>query len=81
LISSEILDAAQAAGGAIVTVEDNYVGGLYSEIAEAAAAVDGVSVHGLYAQRVPKSAKTAGEIFDYVGVGLDQLIQQVRSLV
>ncbi len=80
LDATPILAAARSAGGAILTVEDNYIGGLHTELAEAAAAVGGIRVEGLTANRIPKSAKTAEEEFDYVGVGLKQIIEQATAL-
>jgi transketolase len=75
-----ILSAARASGGVILTVEDNYLGGLHAELAEAAAIEGDVRVHGMTATTVPKSAKSAGEVFTYVGVGLEQIIETARKL-
>lgn len=81
LDASPILDAARNSGGQILTVEDNYIGGVHAELAEAAAAVGGLRVHGMTVGRIPKSAKTAAEEFQYVGVGLDQIVEQATTLV
>ena len=75
-----ILAAARAAGGAVLTVEDNYIGGLHGEIAEAAALAGDVRVAGMTVQRIPKSARSAEEVFDYVGVGLAQVVQRATEL-
>ena len=32
------------------------------------------------ANRIPKSAKSPEEVFDYVGVGLDQIVRQAGEL-
>jgi len=80
LDATPILSAARSAGGAILTVEDNYLGGLQAELAEAAAASAGVRVEGLTAKRIPKSAKTPEEVFEYVGVGLKQITERATSL-
>ena len=80
--ASPILAAASAAGGTILTVEDNYAGGLHAELAEQASAKKGgPRVVGMTATRIPKSAKTAPEVFEYVGVGLDQIVQKAATLV
>ncbi len=80
--ASPILAAAAAAGRTILTVEDNYIGGLHGELAEQASAMkDGPRVVGMTATRIPKSAKTAAEVFDYVGVGLDQIAERAVALV
>ncbi|MCH8966413.1 MAG: DUF547 domain-containing protein [Planctomycetes bacterium] len=79
LDATPILDAAARAGGAVVTVEDNYVGGLQSELAEAAAERGDVRVIGLTANRIPKSAKTAAEVFHYVGVGVEDIVRRATE--
>ncbi len=58
-----ILQSAREAGGVILTVEDNYAGGLHAELAEAAAEAGDVRVIGMTARRIPKSAKSAAEVF------------------
>ena len=75
-----ILEAAKASGGTILTVEDNYIGGLHAELAECVARTDGLTVHGMTVRRLPKSAKTANEIFTHVGVGRDQIVQKATEL-
>ncbi len=81
LSARPILEAARAGGGIILTVEDNYPGGLHSELAEAAAERAEIRVFGLTVSRIPKSAKTAGEVFSHVGVGLEQITRRAIALV
>lgn len=78
---NSLLDLAADCGGRLLSVEDNYVGGLQSDIAEAAAARGDVRVEGLTAHRVPKSAKSAPEVFDYVGVGEAHITAAVNSIL
>ncbi len=80
LDAGPILKAARKARGRILCVEDNYVGGSGSEIAEAAAIEGDVRVITMTPQRIPKSAKTADEVFAYVGVGVEQIVAKARSL-
>jgi len=80
LDAGPILSAARAAGGRVLTVEDNYAGGLHSEIAEAAAASGDVRVEGLTVGRIPKSAKTPEEVFDYVGVGVGRIVERATAV-
>jgi transketolase len=75
-----IFTAARASGGVILTVEDNFLGGLHAELAEFAAEAGDIRVHGMTATTIPKSAKTAGEVFSHVGVGLEQIIEKARKL-
>ncbi len=81
LDATPILEAARNAGGTLLTVEDNYLGGLHSELAEAAAEAGNVRVVGMTAKRIPKSAKSAGEVFEYVGVGIPQVVERATELV
>ncbi len=81
LHAEPILAAAQNAGGTVLTVEDNYEGGLRSELAEAAAERGHVRVFGLTARRIPKSAKTAEEVFGYVGVGVEDVLNKAKSVL
>lgn len=78
--ATPVLEAARAGSGVILTVEDNYIGGLHAELAEAAAVQGDVRVHGMTVMQMPKSAKSAEEVFSYVGVGLDQILARARAL-
>jgi len=75
-----ILTAARSAGGTVLTIEDNYIGGLHAELAEAASAAGDVRVHGLAANRIPKSARTPEEVFSYVGIGIDRIMSKAAEL-
>lgn len=79
--ASPVLDAARRSGGAILTVEDNFIGGLHAELAEAAAEAGDVRVVGITVNKLPKSAKTPEEVFAYVGVGLDDIVARAREIV
>lgn len=80
LETGAILDAARKSGGAVLVVEDNYCGGWHAEIAEAAAKAGDVKVEGVLATRMPKSAKSATEVFDYVGVGRAEIAAAAKRL-
>lgn len=84
LDAAPILDAARASGGTILTIEDNYGGGFYAELAEAAGTLaphgqPPVRVRGLTCRRIPKSALTADEVFAYVGVGVEDILRAARE--
>ena len=81
LDAGPILATARENGGVILTVEDNYEGGLHSELAEAAAECGDLRVVGMTPRRIPKSAKEAVEVFEYVGIGEKQIIAQAKELV
>lgn len=71
-----IFARARAGTGIILTVEDNYAGGLHAELAEAAATNGDVRVEGMTPSRIPKSGKTADEVFTYVGIGVEQIMER-----
>lgn len=75
-----VLDTARNSGGAVLVIEDNFIGGLHAELAEAAALRGDVRVSGLTVNRIPKSAKTAEEVFDYVGVGDEHILAAAKRL-
>lgn len=80
LEATPILEAARASGGVILTVEDNYPGGLHAEIAEAAARGGDIRVSGITVRRIPKSGRTADEVFSHVGVGLADIMERATAL-
>jgi transketolase len=73
-----ILDIAAKAGGRIVTVEDNYTGGLDSELSEQiAAAGASVKLKALYVHQIPKSGREPQEVLDYLGLGCKAIVAAV----
>ncbi len=80
LDAEPIFEAARQAGNSILVVEDNYSGGVHAELAEAAAETGEVRVFGLTVNRIPKSAKSAAEVFNYVGVGGQQIFDKATEL-
>ncbi len=80
LKTDRILDAARKTTGGILCVEDNYLGGLFGAMAEAAAAEGGPRVQGMTCRRIPKSAKTPEEITAYVGLSAKDIADRVRLL-
>jgi transketolase len=63
-------------GAAIITVEDNYVGGLGSELAEAAASSgdEGPHVQSLCVHNVPKSGRTPEDVLAYVHLSVEEIV-------
>ena len=68
-------------GGVIMVVEDNYGGGLGSAVAELAARGDGARVHCMTCSRIPKSGKSADDVFDYCGIGRDAIVKNVKAVL
>ncbi len=75
-----LLALAGGAGGIILTVEDNYVGGIGSELAEAAAETGAVRVHSLEVQRIPKSGRTPDDVLEYVALSESQIVAAAARL-
>ena len=81
LKTAPILAAAAKAGQRILCVEDNYVGGLGSAVAEAAAEGARVRVESMTCRKLPKSAKTTDEILEYVGLSARHIVERAKQLV
>lgn len=67
--TDKMLDLANANGGYIITLEDNYGGGLGSAVADALTqSGEGFTLEQMYVKRIPKSAKTPGEMLKMCGL-------------
>ena len=74
--------AAEASGGRVVTVEDNYGAGFGSEVAEALLEHGGgFKVNQMYVKRIPKSGRSADDLMRYVGLSAEDIVEVVRGLV
>jgi transketolase len=81
LDAAPLLGLARSAGAPILTVEDSYVGGIGSEIAEAAAASgDGPRVHMLAVRNIPKSGRTADDVLAYVHLSVAEIVHEAKTL-
>jgi transketolase len=73
-----ILDIAAKSGGRIITVEDNYTGGLDAEVAmQIAAAGAGIKLKALYVRQIPKSGREPQEVLDYLQLGYKAIVAAV----
>src|SRR4051794_32289397 len=78
LKTDEILELAQKNGGRIITVEDNYTGGLDAEIATAIANSGAqVRLKNLYVRQVPKSGREPADVLNYLGLETKQVLAAV----
>ena len=74
----EIIALAEKSGGRIVTVEDNYSGGLDAEIGIALAkSGSGVKLTNLVVKHVPKSGRTPDDVLEYLDLGKKQIVAAV----
>jgi transketolase len=81
LDAEPILEIARHARAAILAVEDNYVGGLGSELAEASVALAApVTVQNLGVWRIPKSGRTAADVLDYLGLSVQEIAAAAERL-
>lgn len=94
LKTDPILAASARTHHRILTVEDNYLGGLGGALAEAAArqccelnaerrthkAQGGVRVESMTCRRIPKSAKTTDDILRYCGLHASDIARQARAI-
>lgn len=78
--TAPVLAAAKKTSGLILTVEDNYVGGLWSAVAEAAAEQGDTRVVGMTVRRIPKSG-TPDDVLKYVGLSPEDVAAKIRTLV
>ena len=79
--TDEFLKYAESHGGKVLTLEDNYVGGLGSEIAEAAAKTAKVQVHSLNVRNIPKSGKTPDDVLAYVHLAESDILAAALAAV
>ncbi len=77
-----ILDLANDNNGMILTLEDNYGGGIGSAIADAVAADGGgFTVKQMHVRNLPKSGRTPEDVSDYCGVSVQQITAGALSLL
>ncbi len=76
-----IFAAARKAGGTILTVEDNFIGGINSALSDAAAQNCEVRVHAMTAPRIPKSGKEAEDILEHLGLSAGHVVSRAKALL
>lgn len=80
--AEKLLDLANANGGNILTVEDNYGGGLGSAVADACTdAGDAFTLRQMYVKRIPKSARTEDEILKQCGLHHSMIARTAASML
>jgi transketolase len=80
LDSESMLAHADRCGGKIITIEDNYGGGLGSAMSELAAAKGGLLLQAMTVRRVPKSGRTPEDLLKYVGLDVDQIVDAASTM-
>ena len=80
--SDKLLDIVAENGGFVVSLEDNYGGGLGSAIADALMeSGDGFELAQMFVKRIPKSARTADEMLEMCGLSAQDIANKVMELL
>jgi transketolase len=77
----KLLDAIQRAGNLVLTVEDNYGGGVSAVVAQIVAHAGQGRAEALHVQRIPKSTLTPDEALAYAGVSANQIADHALAMV
>jgi transketolase len=81
LKAKPILKAAAKTGGRILTIEDNYGGGLGSAVAEAAAQTASYTVEIMTCRRIPKSGNTPEDVLALVGLSTKDIVKRAKAML
>ncbi|MBC7834996.1 MAG: transketolase [Phycisphaerales bacterium] len=77
-----LLDIANRNNGYVITIEDNYGGGIGSAVADAlAAAGDAFTLEQMFVRRIPKSAKTEQEMLKMCGLTAADIVKVAMQLL
>ena len=77
--TDELLKLAE--GGPILSVEDNYIGGVASEIAEAIARAGHGRADALVIRNIPKSGKTPEDLLAYCHMSETDILAKAKEMV
>jgi len=77
-----LLDIAQQNAGYVITVEDNYGGGIGSAVADAlTSSGDSFTLKQMFVKRIPKSAKTPEELLTMCGISAQDIVAETMKLL
>ena len=80
--TDKLLDIVGENGGFVISLEDNYGGGLGSAIADALMeSGDGFELAQMYVKRIPKSARTPNEMLEMCGLTAQDIANKVMDLL
>tara|TARA_E500000318_G_scaffold85651_4_gene81917 strand:+ start:107933 stop:109903 length:1971 start_codon:yes stop_codon:yes gene_type:complete len=80
--SDKLLDIVAQNGGFVISLEDNYGGGLGSAIADALMeSGDGFELAQMHVTRIPKSARTPDEMLQMCGLTAQDIVNRVMELL
>ncbi len=77
-----ILDLANENNGMVLTLEDNYGGGIGGAVADAVSADGGgFTVTQMYVRKIPKSGRTIEDVLAYTGLSRDHIVAEVMRML
>jgi transketolase len=77
-----LLDVAARNNGYVITLEDNYGGGIGSAVADALTeAGDAFTLQQMFVRRIPKSAQTPEELLKMCGIDADSVVNAAMGLL
>jgi transketolase len=77
-----ILALARDHQGCVLTVEDNYGGGIGSAVADCLSAHgEGISVQQMYVRQIPKSGRTPDDVLRYLGLSADDIVHTAADML
>ncbi|MEM9065894.1 MAG: transketolase [Planctomycetota bacterium] len=77
-----LLDIIAQNSGYVITLEDNYGGGIGSAVADALVrSGDGFTLEQMHVTRIPKSTRTPNEVLEMCGLTAEQIVQRVMQVL
>jgi transketolase len=74
-------ELARGCGGKVVTLEDNYAGGIGSAVAEALLEHDGeLRLEQIHVRQVPKSGRTPTAVLEHLGLDVGDVVQRCKDM-
>jgi transketolase len=78
----KLLDLIGANNGYVITLEDNFGGGIGSAVADALVdSGDAFTLHQMHVKRMPKSARTAEELLQMCGLTAEDVVKQTMEVL
>ncbi len=80
--TDSLLDIANQNGGYIITIEDNYAGGIGASVADAlTTSGDAFTLRQMCVRRIPKSAKTPDEVLKMCSISSDDIVKEALKVL
>ncbi len=80
--ADQLMDIIGENNGYVISVEDNYGGGIGSALADAmVASGDGFTLEQMHVKRIPKSARTEREMLEMCGLTAEGIVERAKALL